>query len=228
VTGASIRVDRASFARGRTPVLHDVSLAIEPGELVLLLGASGAGKSTMLSALAGVLSPVAGSVDVRSPEVPVRAGFVPQLLDEPLSPLAVEEVVALGRLRRGWSTSAEERVEARTLLDSLGLQGRYRARLDELSGGQRQRVLVARALMSSRALLLCDEPTSGVDTLRAAEVARVLSGLAAAGCTVIVATHDVAAFAPHADRFLALRAGRLYADTTRMDDDLLATVYGEG
>lgn len=226
--GASICVDRASFSRGRTPVLHDVSFSIEPGELVLLLGASGAGKSTMLSALAGVLPPVSGSMDVRSAENPVRAGFVPQLVDEPLSPLAVEEVVALGRLRRGWSTSAEERVEARAVLDSLGLHGRYRARLGELSGGQRQRVLVARALMSSRSLLLCDEPTSGVDTLLAAEVARVLSGLAAAGCTVIVATHDVGVFASHADRFLALRAGRLCADTAHMDDDLLTTVYGEG
>jgi zinc transport system ATP-binding protein len=227
MTGTAISCVEADLGWGGRAVLRDVNLEVSAGELVMLLGASGAGKSTLLSALAGMRCVLSGSVEVAGNRSG-RAGFVPQGLTGVDSPLAVEEHVALGRVTGGWRSSRTELAAARALLTQLGIGTKARDRLMELSGGQRQRAMIARALMASSSLLLCDEPTSGADMVLATEIAGVLRGLADGGCTVAVATHDHRTFTPVCDRVIGIASGAIVFDgrAQELDEYVLQTIYG--
>ena len=224
--GASVSLVSAGLGWGRSSVLHDVNLQILPGEMVLLLGSSGSGKSTLLGAIAGLDCVRSGRVDLDYGSSQ-RAGFVPQSFSEVDSPFSAEEHVALGAPSPGWRTSKAQREAARGLLEGLGIGSFAHRRMAELSGGQRQRVMVARALMASKSLLLCDEPTSGADAVTSAEVANVLAELAKEGCTVIVASHDVAAFKPVCSRVVSLSCGQVVFDgpADLFDDAALRKTY---
>lgn len=217
-------------------VLSGLHFSLKEGELVGLLGVSGAGKSTLLGALCGADVILQGSVEVKS-EDPVlstrglstnKVGLVPQLSDERWGPLCVSEVVSLGRPRHGLRTSSSERAMVLAQLDALGIAGLAGKRMHELSGGQRQRVSIARGLIASPKLLLCDEPTSGADPVLAAEIMGLLQGVAASGTAVVVATHDLGVVVPRLSRVLGLAGGRLALDIpiTDLDSAALSLVYG--
>lgn len=213
------------------PVLTDVNLILGAGELIGVIGASGAGKSTLLGALSGADVQLGGAVtvagaDPRWSTSPV--GLVPQLDDGTPTRLSVEELVALGRPRAGLFTSRAERSAVSARLAQLGLAPNRRRRIDELSGGQRQRVAIARALMGSSTLVLCDEPTSGADPALTVDIVDVLAGVARAGTTVIIATHDLAVVVPRLDRLVGIGNGTICYDGTPdgFDVDAQADVYG--
>jgi len=211
----TIVFDRAGLGYVGTPVLADVTFSIAAGELVGIVGCSGAGKSTLLGAIAGAPVQVSGSVLVSGRD-PRRGGhgvgLVPQLGDEVLTGLSATEMVTLGRPRRGLFTSRAERCEAETLLTRLGLGEYTNATIGVLSGGQRQRVVIARALMASQAVLLCDEPTSGADPSLTAEIIGVLAEVAASGTTVLVATHDLSVVVPRLGRLIGFADGGVSYD----------------
>lgn len=181
--------------------VRDVSLALRPGELVLLTGASGSGKSTLLHMLAGLEPPDSGSVQVhgqvltgvgaaRSAALRLRhIGVVFQdgnLIDE----LNAQDNVSLPLEVAGTSRSAA-RSAAQEALRAVGLDG-LGARLPaELSGGQRQRVAVARALVGSRRVLLADEPTGSLDSETGRQVIDVIRRLCDSGAAAVVASHDL-------------------------------------
>lgn len=207
--------DRAGLGYPGRPVLAELTFSIAAGEMVGIVGCSGSGKSTLLGALAGSPVKVSGSVLVRGRDPRWKGygvGFVPQLGDEVLTGLSVIELVALGRVRNGLFTSRAERCEGERLLERLGLLEYKNATFGELSGGQRQRVAVARALMVSEAVLLCDEPTSGADPSLAAEIIGMLTEVAVSGTTVIVATHDLSVVAPRLDRLIGVGEGSIRYD----------------
>jgi len=170
------------------------------GELVLLLGASGCGKTTLLSALAGILQPAAGTITVDGTSVTElsgtalteyrrhQVGIVFQAFNL-IPSLTAAENVALPLLATGAGRRASlER--ARLLLDQVDLADRVDHRPGDLSGGQQQRVAIARALALEPPLLLADEPTAHLDYIQVDGVIRLLRGLAREGRTIIVATHD--------------------------------------
>ncbi len=201
--------------RADAPVLVEVDVSIHAGELVGVVGCSGAGKSTLLSALCGAPVQLSGRVLVESRDPRRsghRVGLVPQLGDEVLTNLSLIEVISLGRPRAGLFTSRAERAAVSELLDRLGLGGFGSRRMGELSGGQRQRVAIARALTASSAVLLCDEPTSGADPALTAEIVGVLAEVAAAGATVIIATHDLSVVAPQLDRLIGIAGNGIRFD----------------
>ncbi len=219
----------------RTPAevvvaLHEVSLVVEPNEVVAVLGPSGSGKSTLLELIGAMLSPDAGVIRFRGRDLGAMSererarhrrsdvGFIFQ--DYNLFPgmSALENVAfPLWLNRAGWR---ESRAQAGALMDRVDLSHRAGFLPARLSGGERQRVAVARALAVKPSLVLADEPTGNLDTARGEQVFSALRELAQDQDTaVILVTHDTRA-SGYADRVWELRDGRLHG---RVDDERLAT-----
>ena len=195
--------------------INSLDLDIAEGELVLLLGASGCGKTTLLSALAGILRPQGGSIRVGDVDVTGlrgaalteyrrnRVGIVFQSFNLVPSLSALENVampLLLGRVRKGAAFA-----RAHELLARVDLGDRGESRPGELSGGQQQRVAIARALAHDPPLVLADEPTAHLDYIQVEGVLRLLREVAGPGRIVVVATHDERLL-PLADRVVELSA----------------------
>jgi lipoprotein-releasing system ATP-binding protein len=187
--------------RGSLPILTDISLALEQGESISIVGPSGTGKSTLLYILGALEPPTSGTVtlDGRDPFTlsdkdlsafrNKEVGFVFQ--DHCLLPqCTVLENVLIPEMVAPPDGTATER--ARQLLDQVGLSRRLEHRPGELSGGEKQRVAIARALIRSPKLLLCDEPTGNLDRKSAGQVADLLLEInRASKAILIVVTHSV-------------------------------------
>ena len=186
----AVSVANLSAGYGGPPVLREVSFEVERGQTVCVLGPNGGGKTTLFRALLGELERASGSVRVAG-----RPAYVAQTertrLDFPVSAL---DVVLMGTLAGGrwWlPPRRSDRAAARAAIDRVGLAGEAAVRFGELSGGQRQRALLARALVQDAAVLLLDEPLSGVDPASAALIDGVFADLRAEGRTLLVSSHDV-------------------------------------
>lgn len=211
------------FVQGsqRLTVLRRVDLAVAPGERVGIVGRSGAGKSTLLHILAGLSDPDAGAVTVMGHSLTAasrgerarirnsRMGFVYQF-HHLLPEFSALENVAMPLLVGG-ARFASATVRAKELLASVGLAARATHRPHQLSGGERQRVAVARALASSPAIVLADEPTGNLDRRSAEDVLAVMAELGRSnGTAFVIVTHDDN-IAAQADRALLLVDGMLKA-----------------
>ena len=203
--------------------LDGVSLTVERGEFVAVMGASGSGKSTLLHLLGGVDKPTSGRItldgvslyDQKEEELTVfrrrQIGLVYQFYN--LVPLlTVEENLTLPLLLDDRTADPARVLD---LLARLGLEGKRRAFPAQLSGGQQQRVAIARALITHPALLLADEPTGNLDSAASESVMRMLVQLnETTGQTIVMITHDEA-LALQAKRILRLRDGRIVKDEVR-------------
>lgn len=195
------------------PVLRDVTIDIEAGEFVALMGANGTGKTTLVRSLLGLLRPDAGQAWLF--DTPVsrfhqwqRVAYVPQrLLANSAVPLSVEEAVrsALTSAHHRWRPlNRNERSRVRQALEDVGLRERCKDRLEDLSGGQQRRVMVARALATRADLLIMDEPTAGIDAGEQARLAGHVAQLHADGVTIVLITHDLGPVASLAERAIVL------------------------
>ena len=215
------------YKQGRTTVraLDGVSLGIDAGEFVSVVGRSGSGKTTMLDLCGLLMRPTSGRIRIEGVDTAQlsdgrraelrgnRIGFVFQeynllpslnVLENVELPLRYTSDRALGRRR-----SVE-------LLEAVGLSDKIRARADELSGGQQQRVAIARALVNRPALLLADEPTGALDTETASEFVSLLRNLnEGEGLTVMIVTHDLE-LAAQTDRIIRLRDGHVIEDARQL------------
>ncbi|MDQ1705635.1 MAG: putative transport system ATP-binding protein [Frankiaceae bacterium] len=231
----------AEHGQGRTPVVIDlrdirktygtgdasvhaldgITVRIEPGDYVAIMGASGSGKSTLMNIIGCLDEPTSGSY--RLDGLPVRAlddrqlakirnrkiGFIFQsfnLLSRTTAAANVELPMAYAGTPR-----PKRREAALAALERVGLADRIHHLPNELSGGQQQRVAVARALVTNPVLVLADEPTGALDSTSTADLLDLFDGLAASGRTLVVITHetDVAA---HAKRVIRMRDGRILSD----------------
>jgi macrolide transport system ATP-binding/permease protein len=201
--------------------LKDVTLSIEAGEMVAIVGASGSGKSTLMNILGCLDRPTSGSYRVNGRDTASldpdelaelrreHFGFIFQRyhLMADLTALANVEVPAI----YAGQPAGARRERARSLLTRFGLSDRLDHRPSQLSGGQQQRVSISRALMNGGQLILADEPTGALDRRSGAELMMVLEELNAEGHTVIIVTHDMSV-AEHARRIIEISDGEIIAD----------------
>ncbi|MCE2822235.1 MAG: ABC transporter ATP-binding protein [Saprospiraceae bacterium] len=205
----------------KVEALKDVSINIEKGEYVALMGPSGSGKSTLMNLLGCLDSPSRGQYWLNGKEVSTMEdselaevrnkdiGFVFQTFNL-LPRLSALENVALPLVYAG--VSKEDRLaKARKVLEAVGLGDRVTHKPNELSGGQRQRVAVARALVNDPAIILADEPTGNLDTKTSYEIMMLFEEIHKAGNTVILVTHEQD-IAMHAHRIIRLRDGLVESD----------------
>ncbi|MFC7623611.1 ABC transporter ATP-binding protein [Microlunatus sp. GCM10028923] len=197
--------DLAVAPPGGSPVLDAATMTVAAGECLAIVGASGAGKTTLARTIVGLIPPQAGSTVVHGsiPGRPGRIGFVPQDPATALNPAHTVGTI-LGRARRRALEARRRSVSE--LLETVGLDRRLAARRPgALSGGQRQRVAVARALAGAPDLLVCDEPTSALDPVIAVSALDLLDEVRAKGAAVILISHQWRTLGRVATRVLELR-----------------------
>jgi phosphonate transport system ATP-binding protein len=203
-----VELNKASAGYGGPPVLRDVSLRVDAGERVAVMGRSGAGKSTLLNLLYRHLAD--------------HVALIPQATAL-VRTLSVFHNVYMGRLDRratwynlrtlAWPARADV-VEIAGVLGEVGLADKLFARTGALSGGQQQRTSVARAFYADRPIVIGDEPVSALDRVQGGEILR---RLCARHETVIVALHDIPQALAHADRIVVLETGRVVLDAPSRD-----------
>ena len=212
-SGLSIRIDERSVHKALTKVtlLKDINLQINPGDMVLILGGSGAGKSTFVNAVTGYEKAkariVAGAIDFYKDysQVKHHIGFVPQenLLREEDTVYATVENAADMRLPKDMSTE-EKRRRIKAVLETFGLTGREKELVSKLSGGQKKRLSICTEFVASPTLFILDEPDSGLDGIMATELMENLRMIACQGRMVLVITHQPDRVADLFDKVIVL------------------------
>jgi phosphonate transport system ATP-binding protein len=243
------RVTRSYQGRGGvTRALDGVSFRVEPGERLAILGASGAGKTSLFRLLNGSAPPSGGALRFDGRDVLAmsardlramrrRVGVVFQL-PELVPSLTVRDNALAGRLGH-WSAFGsvrarlwpprDEIARANAALDAVDLSSKAEARAEELSGGQQQRVAIARVLVQDPEVVLADEPFASLDPALVETVAELLFGLAARSRTLLVALHDVDLALRYFPRIVGLRGGKVFFDAPPAEAaPLLTELYGAG
>jgi iron complex transport system ATP-binding protein len=218
---SALELEGVTVRRGGRPVIDGATVTFATGRLTALIGPNGGGKSTLLDVAAGLLRPAAGTVRLDGTPIEslprkvlaIRRAYLPQ------SPrvdwaISVERVVALGltaHLPAFGTLPARWRTHVDAALERFDLAALRMRPATELSGGELARVMLARATVGEPEVLIVDEPTAGLDPRHALDAGRRLRGLADAGCTVVVALHDLDLAARIADDVVAVKDGRIAA-----------------
>jgi len=229
-----IEVRHLTVSYGTRPALLDVSVSIEPDQLVGVIGPNGSGKSTLIKVILGFIQPDVGEVFIAGQDVQKAKGkvaYVPQrgAVDWDF-PITVREVALMGRYQRiPWhrTPAKEDRDAALEALEMVRMSDFADRQIGQLSGGQQQRVFLARALAQGSDILLLDEPFAGVDAATERAILEVLERAKAAGKTLVVVHHDLTTASEYFDKLILLKQ-RLYAYGTPravLNEELLSQVY---
>ena len=190
-----IDVEDLSVRYGANMVLRHVSLSVQPGEIVTIVGPNGSGKTSLFRAIIGATDPAAGRVQIRPG---LRIGYVPQRLHiDPTLPITVERFMRL--------TGKVTRKDCAVALDAAGVPDLLKRQMSQLSGGQFQRVLLARALINRPEILLLDEATQGLDQPGSAAFYRQIEAVRRdTGCAVLMISHELHVVMSASDRVICL------------------------
>ena len=196
-----LEIRNLSASYDAAPVLSDVSLSVERGAMLGLIGPSGSGKSTLLRALVGLLPPSAGAVSIGGRSVDYRRREDVRALRDRFAivfqqfnlfqNMSAIDNVTVAPIKVKGRRKDEARAEGERLLAKVGLGHKLDAYPDELSGGQQQRVAIARALALNPDVLLLDEVTASLDPELVSEVLDTIRGLAAEGMTILIVSHEM-------------------------------------
>ncbi len=236
---ARLRADAVDAGYDRTTILRELTIAIPDQSFTVIVGANACGKSTLLRALARLLTPSSGRVlldgralaTLPTREIARELGLLPQTSIAP-DGITVADLVARGRyphqgILRRWSTH-DERVTA-SAMAATGVTELSARRVDELSGGQRQRVWVAMALAQQASILLLDEPTTFLDIAHQIELMELFDDLHLAGTTIVAVLHDLNQASRYATHLVAMKDGRIVAQgepARVVTADLVEEVFG--
>ncbi len=229
-----ISADHLCVGYGKHPLVEGVTLDMQPGELLVLIGTNGSGKSTLLKTLAGLITAVHGDLHLlgeHAGQLPKRVAYLPQ---HPVSshtlPLCVRDMVAMGRyahlglLRRA---TKEDQFIVGESMRRVGIEEQANKPIRGLSGGQQQRTHLAQVLARQAEVLLLDEPTAGLDINGRKLVASLIAAERARGVTVVMATHELSD-AEHATSvmLLAQRVVALGPPDVALRDEFLRECFG--
>ena len=218
----------ATLGYGGTPALSGLTLDVDGGQALALVGPNGGGKTTLMRAVVGGCQVLSGRVSVTAS----RIGLVPQSADLDLTfPVSAAEVVTMGLIgEAGWGRriTADMRRRVGHALERVNLADRASRRFGTLSGGQRQRVLVARALVARPELVMMDEPFNGLDGPSRDIITRLIASLTEDGVGVVVSTHDLSLARDVCSRacVLASRLVALGPTNEALAPSVLARAYG--
>ncbi len=234
---AAIEVRDLTFAYADRPVLENISLDVEAGEFLGLVGPNGSGKTTLLTLMIGLKRPDQGTVRLFGEpaanfDAGDRIGYVPQNVAATGGdmPITVREVVRMGRYpHRLWRRfESADRQAVEDALDRVDITDIADRRVGRLSGGQRQRVFIARALAADADILALDEPTVGVDAESREAFYALLNDLNTEGITIVLIEHDIGVVTNHASTVACLnRDLYFHGDAeTFLETDAIAEAYG--
>ena len=210
-----LALDDVTLHRGRTRVLDGVSLVVDEGELVALIGANGAGKTTVLRTISGILAPSAGTITFRGkpiqgtdPDVIVRLGIAHCPEERKIWPqMSVLEHLELGAFIR---SDRDVSADMERIFDTFPVLKERRDQLaGTLSGGQQQMLAIGRALMSRPALILFDEPSLGLAPIMVETIGTMIAGIRDQGTTVLLVEQNASLALRLADRAYVLETGRV-------------------
>ena len=212
MTDSILKIEGLCKDRGKTRVLHDVSLTVSPGERVALLGHNGAGKSTLIKAVLGLIPTEGGQISV--------AGYKPGSAAARNATAFLPEAVSFhpaltGREQLALFTSLSgKKADVPALLDRVGLGDALDRRIGTYSKGMRQRLGLAQVLLGRPQVALLDEPTSGLDPISRQDLYAIIDELAAGGCAVLIASHALTEVEARTDRIAIMSKGHLVANDT--------------
>lgn len=208
-----LKIEKLGKCYGRAKVLRDVSLTVQPGERVALLGHNGAGKTTLMKLILGLMAPSAGQITV--------AGCKPGSAEARRSVAYLPEAVAFHRVLTGREQltlfarlAGESAQSVAPLLERVGLTDAADRRIGTWSKGMRQRLGLAQVLLGKPKVALLDEPASGLDPISRSELYAIIDELAAQGTALLISSHALTEMEARTDRIAILRQGRLVANDT--------------
>ena len=223
-----IEVSHLGKRLGGQPVLEDINLSVAEGELVVILGESGAGKSVLLQHLIGLMKPDEGTITIDGQDIPTlseqqllqvrkKIGYLFQegaLYDF----MNVYENVAFPLEEHTHLDEEHIHQKVKNVLETVGLSGVEERFPAELSGGMKKRAALARAVILDSKILFCDEPTSGLDPILSLDISKLISHIARhLNCTTVVTSHDIVNSMRIADRLALVHQGKLLAVGTKQE-----------
>ncbi len=211
-----IRVENLVKKYGETTVLNNISFSIDKGDFFFIVGENGSGKTTLMKILLGLIRENSGKI-VYSGFSKNEIGYLPQQSENQSDfPASVGEVVLSGFLNHAGFFpyyKKENKLKARQIMESMGIEHLKNKSFGELSGGQKQKVLLSRALCASKGVLLLDEPQSNLDPVAAAELYELIEDLKSRGTTLIMISHDVECAVKYSTKILHLSDGEFFLGT---------------
>lgn len=236
----SISVKNLSFSYGKTPILQDISFAVQSGDFVGILGANGSGKSTLIKNILGFLAPARGEIEILGKNIKkydIKSlasliGFVPQK-SAINSPLLVMDFLLMGRysaLKKAFGDyDSHDKAQVESVARDLDIERFLQRNILSLSGGEFQRVLLGRALLKNPKILLLDEPTSALDMSYALELLGLCEGLLSRGIAIVAVLHDLNLASLFCKNIILLKDGQIYAQGSPKElftPKILEEVYG--
>lgn len=213
---STLKISALTKRFAEVAALTEVSLTVAAGERVALLGHNGAGKSTMMKIILGLIPATAGQVEVCG-AAPGSAGARRQVAYLPENAAFHPALTGLEQMRHYLSLRGESPSKAMELLEQVGLGPAARRRIGTYSKGMRQRVGLAQTLIGTPRLLVLDEPTSGLDPVSRRDFYALLDGLAARGASILLSSHALTEVEARTDRILILSKGRMVAEGSLAD-----------
>jgi len=232
-----VALENVTFAYGEQPAVKDVTLRVDEGDFLGLIGPNGSGKTTLLHLMLGLRTPDSGTIELFGEPVSEfddgeRIGYVSQQATSGggSMPVTVREAVTMGRFAHAGHgrLTADDRAIVDDALETVGITDLADRQVNQLSGGQRQRAYIARALASEADLLALDEPTVGVDAESRDAFYQLLESLNDDGITIILIEHDIGVVTDRANRIACINTELYHHGDTEsfVESDALTEAYG--